>query len=146
MASERTSLGDIRDVLQRARTVAVLGAHPDPTRPAHYVPAYLLAQGYKILPVNPAYAGSTMFGKVVRAKLSELREPVDIVDVFRRGPDVPGHLDDILAMEPRPALVWLQLGIRNDVAAKSLVESGVDVIQDRCTLADHRAMGIGPVR
>ncbi len=129
----------ILEVLRNARTVAVLGAHHEPSRPAFYVPDYLHAQGYRILPVNPAFAGKQLWGQPVRATLAELGEPVDIVDVFRRPDLLPGHLDDILAMAPRARLVWLQLGIRNDAFARAVEAAGIDVVQDRCTLADQPA-------
>lgn len=128
----------IEATLKNARTIAVLGAHHVPSRPAFYVPEYLHAQGYRVLPVNPTLVGKTLFGEPVRATLAELGEAVDIVDVFRLAELLPGHLPDILAMNPRPKVVWLQLGIRNEVFAKALVEAGIDVVQDRCTLADHR--------
>ncbi|MEO7329092.1 MAG: CoA-binding protein [Minicystis sp.] len=128
----------IRETLKSARTIAVLGAHHAPSRPAFYVPEYLHEQGYRVLPVNPTLVSKTLFGEPVRATLAELGEAVDIVDVFRLAELLPGHLTDILAMNPRPKVVWLQLGIRNDAFARSLVEEGIDVVQDRCTLADHR--------
>lgn len=135
----------VRRVLEDARTIAVLGAHVDPDKPAHYVPAYLAEQGYTILPVNPTFVGQRLWGQPVVATLAELDAPVDIVDVFRRPDQVPDHLDDILAMRPRPGVVWLQLYIRNDQAARRLIEAGIEVVQDRCTLADHRAFRLGPV-
>jgi len=139
-----TALTDVRRVLETSRVVAVLGASPTAGRAAHYVPAYLASQGYRIIPVNPVHAGKSLFGERVRAGLGEVCEAVDIVDVFRRSDAVPGHLEEILAMEPRPRLVWLQLGIRHDATAEALSAEGIDVIQDRCTLADHRRMGIAP--
>lgn len=139
---ELTTLDEVRPVLEEARTIAVLGAHTAPQKPAHYVPDYLRSQGYRILPVNPVFAGQTLWGEPVRSTLAELDEPVDVVDVFRRGDQVPQHLDDVLAMQPLPKLVWLQLGIRNDGVARQLVERGIEVVQDRCTLADHRALGL----
>lgn len=142
---EIESLPAIRDVLARARTIAVLGAHHQPSRPAFYVPEYLHSQGYRVLPVNPTLVGTTLWGEPVRATLAELGEPVDLVDVFRLAELLPGHLADVLAMSPRPRLVWLQLGIRNDAFAKALLDAGIDVVQDRCTLADHRGLGLGPV-
>ena len=145
MMRELTTDDEIRQALTEARTVAVLGAHAETTKPAHYVPAYLHAQGYRILPVNPAFAGQTLWGETVRGSLAELGEPVDVVDVFRRGEHVPMHLADILAMEPRPRRVWLQLGIRNDAVARELLAAGIEVVQDRCMLADHRRLGLGPV-
>lgn len=142
---ELTATEDIRRILAEARTVAVLGAHVEPAKPAHYVPGYLHGQGYRVLPVNPVFAGRTLWGETVRTSLAELRQPVDVVDVFRRAELLPRHVEEILAMEPRPRLVWLQLGIRNDVVARRLVDAGIEVVQDRCTLADHRSFGLGPV-
>lgn len=144
---ELVGLTQMRAVLQGARTVAVLGAHPTRWRPAFYVPEYLHGRGYRILPVNPRFAGKglELWGEPVRATLAELGEPVDIVDVFRAGDKVPEHLDDILAMDPPPRLVWLQLGIRNDAVGARLAEAGIDFVQDRCTLADHKSLGLGPV-
>jgi predicted CoA-binding protein len=135
----------VRRVLEEARTIAVLGVHEDPDKPAYYVPAYLAEQGYEILPVNPALVGRQLWGRPVVATLAELDTPVDLVDVFRRPDKVPEHVDDILAMQPRPRVVWLQLGIRNDEAARRLIDAGIEVVQDRCTLADHRRFRIGPV-
>ena len=132
----------VRALLEGAKTIAVLGAHSDEARPAHYVPEYLHAQGYRVLPVNPLLEGERLFGEPVRARLDALAEPVDIVDVFRRPEALPAHLDEILAMNPRPRAVWLQQGIRNDAFAQALIREGIDVVQDRCTLADHRSMGL----
>ena len=137
--------GEIREALTRSRTVAVLGAHVEEHKPAYYVPDYLHTQGYRILPVNPVFAGRTLWNEPVRGTLAELDEPVDLVDVFRRGDLLPMHVEDILAMTPRPKLVWLQLGIRNHSVARELLAAGIDVVQDRCTLADHRRFGLGPV-
>jgi hypothetical protein len=93
--------------------------------------------------VNPRFAEQTMFGERVRATLAEIAEPVDLVDVFRRGEQIPMHVEDVLAMKPRPKVVWFQLGIRNDDAAKILEAAGITVIQNRCTLADHQRLGLG---
>ena len=136
---------EVRRVLSEARTVAVLGAHALTRKPAHYVPDYLHGQGYRILPVNPVFAGQTLWGETVSRTLAELGEPVDVVDVFRRSELLPPHVADILAMEPRPRLVWLQLGIRNDAVARQLLAAGIEVIQNRCMLADHQRMQLGPV-
>lgn len=142
MARALSGLDEVAEVLRRATCVAVLGAHPDASRPASYVPAYLRSVGYRVIPVNPRYAGETLFGERVRARLDEVREPVDIVDVFRRAEDLPGHMEELLAMAPRPRLVWLQLGIQNAAVAAQLLAAGIDVVQDRCTLADHKRLGL----
>ncbi len=137
---EPADIEAVRPLLVAARTVAVLGAHPDPVRPAHYVPAYLHARGYRILPINPTRVGQEMFGQTTVASLTDLSEPVDLVDVFRRSEAVAHHTDEILAMDPLPRVVWLQLGIRNDAVATALRARGITVVQDRCTLADHRRL------
>lgn len=142
--TEFRGLSQMRPILSSARTIAVLGAHPTQWRPAFYVPQYLHEQGYRILPINPRFAakGLELWGEPVRATLAELAEPVDIVDVFRAGDRVPEHLDDLLAMDPKPALVWLQLGSRNDAVGEAMEAAGIDFVQDRCTLADHRSLGL----
>ena len=140
---EIESTTEIRAILSRARTIAVLGAHHQPSRPAFYVPDYLHAQGYRVVPVNPTLVGTTLWGEPVRATLSEIGEPIDLVDVFRLAELLPGHLADLLGMKPLPRVVWLQLGIRNDAFAQALIAAGIDVVQDRCTLADHRSLGVG---
>jgi hypothetical protein len=134
----------VRPVLAAARTIAVLGAHVRPERPAHYVPEYLHRHGYRVLAVNPTLGGvAGLWGEPVRARLDEIGERVDVVDVFRRSDSLPGHLEEILAMRPRPGLVWLQLGVSHEDFARSLLAHGIDVVQDRCMLADHRALGLG---
>jgi hypothetical protein len=137
---EITTLPALRDAVRAARTVAVLGAHHDPARAACYVPEYLHGRGLRVLSVNPALVGRTLWGEPVRATLSSLGEPVDIVDVFRRPELLAGHLADLLAMKPLPKLVWLQQGIRNEAFAQALLAAGIDVVQDRCLFVDHRAL------
>ncbi len=131
------------ELLKTARTVAVLGAHPEPSRPAHYVPAYLVEHGYTVYPVNITKVGQTLFGQPVRASLTELEGPIDVVDVFRPSSAIADHVDEILAMTPLPGAVWLQLGIRDDASAERLRAAGIRVVQDRCMLADHRRAGLG---
>jgi len=133
----------LRNVLQTARTVAVLGAHPEPRKAAHYVPRYLHEHGYRIVPVNPVYTDRVLFGETPRAALTDLDEQIDVVDVFRRAEHLPAHVGEILAMRPRPKVVWLQQGIRHDEVARELAEAGIDVVQDACMLALHRKLGIG---
>jgi uncharacterized protein len=140
---ERTGLHDTKEVLENAKTIAVLGMSATPDKPAHYVPEYAQQSGYRIIPVNPLLVGQTLLEEPVRATLSEIQEPVDIVDVFRRAELLDAHLEDILGMNPRPKLVWLQLGIRHPEFTAKLLEAGIEVIQDRCLMADHRNLSIG---
>lgn len=131
---------EVATVLREARVVAVLGAHRDPERPAFYVPDYLHRAGYTVLPVNVTLAGETLWGRAVAPTLDALTVGVDVVDVFRRAEALPAHVDEILAMTPRPKVVWLQSGIRHDEVARRLEAAGIRVIQDRCMLADHRTL------
>ena len=133
----------LREILMASPTIAVLGAHTEPEKAAFYVPEYLHDEGYKIIGVNPQFVGETLFGHPVHATLSEITEPVDLVDVFRRSDVIGDHVEDILAMKPRPKVVWLQLGIKNEDAAKVLEAAGITVVQNRCTLADHQRLGLG---
>lgn len=126
----------LRERLRTARTIAVLGAHKDPSRPAFYVPDYLFRAGYRILPVNPRFAGEELFGERVLGSLGEIREPVDILDVFRPGHALPHHLPEILAL--RPGLVWLQVGIRNPEVEEALLGAGIPLVVDRCLMVEHK--------
>jgi predicted CoA-binding protein len=127
-------------ILREARTVAVLGAKPMPQAPAHYVPKYLHERGYRIFPVNPTLAGQVIFGEAVVGTVAELAEPVDVIEIFRRPEYLPGHAREILALSWRPRAVWFQLGIRHDGAAAELARAGIDVVQDRCMMPEHRRL------
>jgi predicted CoA-binding protein len=133
----------VREILTGSPTVAILGINDEPEKAAFYVPEYLHDEGYRIIGVNPKLAGQTMFENAVRSTLAEIAEPVDLVDVFRRADAIPAHVEDILAMKPRPKVVWFQLGIKNDDAAHVLEAAGITVVQNRCTLADHQRLGLG---
>ena len=133
----------LREILTGSPTVAVLGIHREPEKAAFYVPEYLKDEGYRVIGVNPQFKDETILGEKVRARLSEIREPIDIVDVFRKPEAIPEHVEDILAMNPKPKYVWFQLGIKHEEAAKKLEEAGITVIQNRCTLADHQRLGLG---
>jgi predicted CoA-binding protein len=137
-----TTTADVIRVLTENKTIAVIGFHRDTVKPAHYVPEYMHRQGYSVIPVNPSLAarGESFFGQKAVSTLAEISTPVDVVEVFRRSDKVHDHLADILAMKPLPKVVWLQLGIRDDATAQELAAHGIDVIQDRCMLADHRAL------
>jgi predicted CoA-binding protein len=130
----------LRRILLETRTVAVLGAKAHRGEPAYYVPAYLAERGYRILPVNPRFEGQVIHGAKVVASIAELPEPVEVVEIFRRPQYLPGHAEEILALEPVPAVVWFQLGIRNAEAAERLARAGVRVVQDRCMMPEHRRL------
>jgi len=133
----------LREILLGSPTIAVLGVHREPQKAAFYVPDYLHDEGYRIIGVNPTLGDLELFGGPVRATLAEIAEPVDLVDVFRRSEVIPQHVEDILAMQPRPKVVWLQLGVTSDAAARILEAAGITVVQNRCMLADHQRLGLG---
>ncbi|GGR01722.1 CoA-binding protein [Deinococcus ruber] len=135
-----SSREDVIRVLSDSKVIAVIGFHRDPGKPAYYVPEYLDRNGYTVIPVNPALAarGESYFGRAAVSTVSELTEPVDVVEIFRRSDKVYQHLQDILSMQPLPKVVWMQQGIRDDEVAHQLSAVGIEVIQDRCMLADHR--------
>lgn len=141
-----TSSQEVEQILTQSRTIAVLGIKTQERAdaPAYDVPEYLQAQGYTIIPA-PVYSpeATHILGEPVQRELTAIKTPVDVLDVFRRAEDIPAHLDAILALKPK--VVWLQRGIRHDEAAQTLAQAGIKVIQDRCMLADHRDMRIGPV-
>src|SRR5688572_24759861 len=122
----------LREILTGSPTVAVLGIHREPEKAAFYVPEYLHDEGYRVIGVNPEFVDETIFGEKVRATLSEIKEPIDLVDVFRRPDVIPDHVEDILAMTPRPRVVWFQLGIKHEEAAKRLEEAGIKIGRASC--------------
>ncbi len=135
------SADGIRELLTISSTIAVLGIKTEEqaNQPAYYVPQYLQSAGYEIVPVPVYYPEATeILGRMVYRKLTDIPGEIDLVNVFRRPSDIPQHLDDILAKKPRA--VWFQLGIRNDEAARTLADAGIQVVQDRCIMVDHRAL------
>ncbi len=134
-----TSREDLARIVRTTRRIAVLGIKTEVQRaePAFYVPAYMLRAGYDIVPVPVYYPEVTkILGRTVYRAVSEVPGRVDMVNVFRRPHDIPPHLPDILAA--RPEIVWFQLGIVNDEAARVLASAGIQVVQDRCLLVEHR--------
>ena len=134
------SAADARRILRDARRIAVLGIKtPESGQPAFYVPEYAQERGYEIVPVPVYYPDvREILGQPVYRTVAAVPGPVDIVNVFRRPRDIPAHVDDILAKQPKA--VWFQLGIRNDEAAERFARAGIDVVQDRCLLVELRAI------
>ena len=132
---------DVLGVLRDAKRVAVLGIKPESHRaaPAFYVPNYLRRVGYEVVPVPVYYPDVTeILGEQVYRRVADVPGDVDLVVVFRKGGDIPPHVDDIIAKKPKA--VWFQAGIRNDDAAQRLADAGIDVVQDRCTMIEHRSL------
>ena len=131
----------ITELLARTRRIAVLGIKTEAQahQPAFYVPQYLASHGFDVIPV-PVYFPEVkeILGRPVYRRLVDVPGEVDLVDVFRRPNDIEMHLDDLIAK--RPKAVWFQLGIRNDVAAERLAKAGIQVVQDRCLMVEHRRL------
>ena len=129
---------DRLQLLQQYRHVAIVGVSADPYRPSHFVAIYLQAEGYDIIPINPRYTGQTLLGKRVYATLTEAKEAgeqIEVVDVFRRAENVPPIAEEAIAVGAK--VLWLQMGIRNDAAARKAQEAGLTVVQDRCMKIEH---------
>jgi predicted CoA-binding protein len=131
----------IRDLLKRAKIIAVVGIKAGIEDDAYRVPRYLQEQGYRIVPVNPKL--DSVLGERAVSALAEIPDAVDIVNLFRAPPHVPAHVDEILALPKRPRAVWMQLGIAHEEGARQLIAEGVEVIQNRCLMVDHRRLS-GP--
>jgi predicted CoA-binding protein len=123
------------EILATARTIAMVGASPNPDRPAHGVMRYLLAQGYDVIPVRPLDCDDVL-GVPCVATLAEIDEPIDLVDVFRNVDACPGHARE--AVEVGAGAVWLQLGLISPEAREIATGAGVDYVEDECTAIVHR--------
>jgi hypothetical protein len=128
---------EIRDLLSSARTIAILGASPNPARPVYGVMAYLLRAGYHCIPVNPGQAGKEILGQRVVARLADITEPVDMVDIFRQQFALAGAVDEALALPVKPKAVWMQLDLSDEAAAAKAEAAGVTAVMDRCTKIEH---------
>lgn len=130
----------IRTLLESARTIAVVGLSPRPARASHQVARYLMAVGYRVIPVNPACA--EVLGQRCYPDLRAVPEPIDIVDCFRRSDQIGPIAADAVAVGARA--LWLQFGVINDAAAEVAARAGLTVVVDRCIKIDHAALGVRP--
>ena len=127
-------------ILAEAKTIAVVGASADPSKPAHAIPRYLQRQGYRILPVNPR--GGELLGEPVARSLAEVDGPVDVVEVFRPAEEAPRIARE--AVEVGAKVLWLQLGIVSQEARQVAEAAGLTVVMDRCMGETHGLLGLGP--
>jgi uncharacterized protein len=130
---EAPSANDRLRILNKYKNIAMVGLSNNPFRPSHFAAIYMLANGYNIIPVNPAC--QEILGRKCYASLRDIPEPVDIVDVFRKPADVPPFVDEAIAIGAK--VLWLQLGVINEAAAKKALEAGLEVVMDRCVKIEH---------
>lgn len=136
---ESYSDADLSRILGQTRTIAMIGASPDPERHSHRVMEYLQANGYRVIPVNPGAAGEAVLGETVVASIADVPAPVEMVDVFRRPDAVPGVVDEVLAVAADKGIrfLWLQLGLGDAAAAARAREAGLEVVMNRCLKIEY---------
>ncbi len=138
-----TEDADIKALLEGARTIALVGASDRPDRPSYGVMATLQRHGYRVIPVNPQITGEHVHGEFVFRELSQLGDPIDIVDIFRRSDAVGDVVDQAIAIGARA--VWMQLGVVDERAAERAEAAGLQVVMDRCPAIDIPRLGIAPI-
>jgi len=127
----------IRGILNTVKTIAMIGASEKENRPSYFAFKYLLERGYHMIPVNPGHAGETMLGQKIYARLSDISEPIDMVDIFRASQYALPIVQEALSLKPRPQVIWMQLGIRNDEAAALAEANGMKVVMNRCPKIEY---------
>jgi hypothetical protein len=127
----------IRGILNTVKTIAMVGISPKDNRPSYFAFKYLRERGYRMIPVNPGQAGKEILGQKVYAKLADIPEPVDMVDIFRAAQHAPSIVAEALVLKPRPSVIWMQLGVRNDAAAKLAEDAELKVVMNRCPKIEY---------
>ena len=127
----------VRGILDTSRTIAMVGASANTIRPSYFVLKYLLAKGYRVIPVNPGLAGGDLLGQRCYADLAGIPEPIDMVDIFRGADAVPGIVAAALALDPKPKVIWMQLGVRHDEAAANAEAASLTVVMNRCPKIEY---------
>jgi predicted CoA-binding protein len=127
----------IRGILNTVKSIAMVGVSPKENRPSYFAFKYLLERGYNMIPVNPLQAGNDLLGRKVWARLADIPEPVDMVDIFRSAQHAVPIIEEALALAPRPQAIWMQLGVRNDEAARLAESGGIKVVMNRCPKIEY---------
>ena len=129
--------GYIRGILNTVKTIAMVGASEKENRPSYFAFKYLLERGYRMIPVNPGHAGEDMLGQRIFARLADIPEPVDMIDIFRGAQYALAIVQEALALKTRPLVIWMQLGVRNDEAAALAEANGMKVMMNRCPKIEY---------
>jgi uncharacterized protein len=127
----------IRGILNTVKSIAMVGASEKENRPSYFAFKYLLERGYSMIPVNPGHAGEDMLGRRIYARLADVPDPIDMVDIFRASNYALAIVQEALALNPRPQVIWMQLGIRNDEAAALAEANGLKVVMNRCPKIEY---------
>jgi len=127
----------ISGILNTARTIAIVGASTNEIRPSFFVVKYLIDKGYTVFPINPGQAGKELLGRTIYGRLADVPEPIDMVDIFRPSAYVPKVVDEALALDPLPKVIWMQLTVRHDEAAAKAEAAGIKVVMNRCPKIEY---------
>ena len=140
MDMNRTDDATLRKILQRTKTIAVVGVSPNPVRPSYFVARYMKLKGFRVIPVNPGHAGEELMGETVRATLADCPPEVDMVDIFRRSEHVPPIVQEALAHLPKLRTIWMQIGVAHPKAAAEAQAQGLDVVQNLCPKMEYQRL------
>jgi predicted CoA-binding protein len=127
----------IRGILNTVKTIAMVGASAKDNRPSYFAFKYLMERGYNMIPVNPGLAGKELLGRKIYGKLSDIPEPVDMVEIFRASQFSPAIVDEALKLKPKPQVIWMQLTVRDDAAASLAEQVGMKVVMNRCPKIEY---------
>lgn len=127
----------IEGILNEVKTIAMVGSSGRDVRPSYFAMQYLQQKGYRVIPVNPTMSGQLLLGETVYGSLSEIPDPVDMVDIFRRSEEALAIAEETLAMDPRPKVLWMQLTVENPDAAALAEAAGMKVVMDRCPKIEY---------
>ena len=127
----------IREILNGVKTIAMVGASPVNVRPSYFAFKYLAQRGYDMIPINPGQVGKSLVGKPFVASLRDVDRPIDMVDIFRNADAALALVDEALSLNPLPKVIWMQLGVRNDVAAAKAEAAGLKVVMNRCPKIEY---------
>ena len=132
----------IRGILNSVKTIAMVGISPRGNRPSYFAFKYLQERGFRMIPVNPGQAGKDILGQKVYATLADIPEPVDMVDIFRASAHALPVVQEALALKPRPQVIWMQLGVHNEAAARLAEDAGMKVVMNRCPKIEYGRLSL----